>query len=146
MPNRTRPRASRGRTGCASRRSARAAQKAGGLDLDVHGPMVATSILAGARRSMMRTRPTRTSSLPEYSHQPRVGDVGVTRDERQGQASRRRAHERIERVIIRARVVPEVDVLGDEVDCLIGGVAEEIGEELTEGSPEIDAPHAGKEA
>src|SRR5207245_686813 len=86
------------------------------------------------------------SSLPEYSHQPRVRDVGVTRDERQGQASRRRAHERIERVIIRARVVREVDVLGDEIECLIGGGAEEIGEELTQGSPEIDAPQPGKEA
>src|SRR5436305_3102247 len=76
------------------------------------------------------------SSLPEHWHQPRVGDVGVTRDERQGQASRRRAHERIERVIIRARAFREVG-------SLIGGVAEEIGEELTEGSPEVDAPHAG---
>src|SRR5205807_4038158 len=100
----------------------------------------------GARAGASRRRTGYASrSRPDHAYEPRLGDVGITREERQREASRGGADQRVERIVVGPRVAGEVHVFGDEIESPVGGIREEVGEELTQRSPEVDAADAGKE-
>src|SRR5262249_62055477 len=82
---------------------------------------------------------------PDDLYDARTADVGVTCDERQVDAARRRADDRVEWIAVEAQLVGQIDLLWRDVDRLIRWVAEEIVEEGTDRPAQVDPRHSSQE-
>jgi hypothetical protein len=73
-------------------------------------------------------------------------DVTIARQEGKLQVSRRGANEGIEGIVVGARRIGQVNLMGCEIEGLVGRVTEQVLEKTLQSAPQIDAADACKEA
>ena len=76
--------------------------------------------------------------LPHDTDESGVSNVTVSRQQWEIEVTGHRADERVERIVVWTRLVGDIDLLGRQVDRLIRGIAEEIGEEFSHRPLQVD--------